>query len=382
MLSKVLGLLLNVGLIKGIHDKCPYYDGQLVRLQNLKKNELNGKLGTINNERMYKDRAKANMDRCGVEIDGNDILLLIEMNNLSKVPTIFIESEQYGPQNQPKLHKFITEHPQELFGIADSSERVKHWIEFNILPSNAFGYEEPNALAVSTMSSFPQGSMMDKNVHELFMCSSEIVKPVFEDEEQYEELKRLFDLHYTLNQAKGFGHFNNIEDPSKAQVKEYLAFFENLIPDYSAKLKEPWKIASQLVMRYISEAKCNEYADAALMNVKQKLINWIMGNDVIPNHTKQKIIQETLNDNFVQNIRDLRISDGKHWNYMQVLRSLFASENIVARYMSILEDDKNAQNMYIVAAQGNIEDIKDLVEFQLSKQKLSKRIVESKCIWK
>ena len=359
-MRKVFGAILaNILMING--DSCDYIDGQLVRLRD-------GTLGTINNNNYYDGM-------CGVSTDDIDHVFPIKMDEIIKVPTIFIEGVNDELVNHEVLHQFIIDHANDKIGLESSYETINGFIELDALPSNAFGYE--NADALTTDISMSDATIMEKNVHELFMCSSKIVESVFEvDTTVYDYRKSWFDYVYAFSEANRKGSMDKFllreDNRRNAQI------IGRLVNNWDQ--LQVNNMVVQLTKIYMTEAECKQYADKILMEIKKELMT-LLKEDILNADGKfDFIIHETLNDDFIENIRNYEKDGDKHEKNMITLRDLLSSKNIVDKFADELKEGNDAPNIYIIIGEEHVDTLKYFIQQRLVIQKVdtaSKRVVLS-----
>ena len=324
-------------------DGCIYYDGQRIRLKDLKKDGLNGKYGVISNQN------NKNQERCGVLIDGTTNPVAIKWENLDKIPTIFIHGERYNLVSKKQLYHFIQHHSQDKIGLPHGNNMIQAFINYGIITSHVFAFGDDQ---VQQTTQWYEDDTEAKSLWEQSVTRS----IVFSDEILFDELQESVGINLQEWRDFKIKHFClslfhvMIGDSAKNMGQN----MEEMCEQFFSKVEEIHRrmgcqTETQSLEKYfeISELTQNEIIDTWLEIVKKYLVNEMKNDEFIDiNETYGNIVQETLNEyvNIIKKYNDSKEGFQKQMRNLVILHSIMTSKKIVKEY---LENYDQGSNVYV-----------------------------------
>ena len=369
-------------------DGCKYYNGQRVRLKDLKKDELNGKYGIINNKN------NKNEERCGVLIDGTHEAVGIKIVNLDKIPTIFINGESHDFVIQKKLHDFITNHPQDMIGLEHGNKGIKSFKKHGLCKQNAFGFEDDMA----KHHIFADHDKRLETAENSLWKQSIVDSMVFSDDEMFKKLETLTNLdlqewrYFRMNMNSGYYVGALIGYSANADALEYIKDRNDLLKyiayqdDFNPKMdKIQREMGNQFesVEQYLdvkaglTKEKWNQVIDIWLKLTKKYLVDKLETEYLFKPFIESKyswIYKETLDDyaNIFKHHQSEAVAD-KHLHHMAIIRDIMSSQKIIRQYV---ENYKKGSNVYVFIGNGHVKILQFLIKQNLLKLKQEKEFNE------
>ena len=347
-------------------DGCKYYDGQRVRLKDLKKDELNGKYGIINNQN------NKNEARCGVLIDGETEPKAIKFENLDKIPTIFIHGEIHDLANDKQLYHFITQHKHDKIGLEYGINSVKEYRKYGLI-TNVFGFDDTHAKHRITWYDADTEAKSEWK-------ESMIQSILFSDDELFNELQERVNMdlqewrdfnfkYYCLGFFHSmFGHYNQFMSTNTKELqqfkelqKEVLLKLERIQRDMG--YEDERESIEKFQKSGLKQEKWDQIVHTWLEIVKKYLINK-MKNDAFVDFNKYGFIfTETLHE-YVNIFKTYYHSKGQEqMRNMAIVRDVIASKEIVKEYAV---NYNKGSNVYVFIGNAHVKELKCIIEQRLS----------------
>ena len=358
-----------------LSDGCIYYDGQRVRLKGLKKDELNGKYGIINNKN------NNNKERCGVLIDGEkESNMAIKFENLVKIQTILIHGEQHDLVDPKELYDFITKNLQDRIGL-ESGNIIEEGRVYGLYTKNVFGFDDERAKLFIENGDDIELEMDDK----LEWMKQMIASMLFSDDKMFRELERKskMDLqewrdmrkqfHYILEFRRKFGdNAENMNHHHKISEAEGILRYLKLKQDFFLKVKHLKDHDTPSIIKYLNgnagltKSKMSQLINIWLELIKDYLVDKMKSDKFVDQKKYNFIYKETLNGNFVNMFNKYHHPGSFYWLQMQhltIIRDIMASQKIVEEYIKYYNE---GSNVYIFIGDGHVKRLEFMIRKRLS----------------
>ena len=348
--------LINIALFHGING-CPFYDNQRIRIKS------DNQLGIIMNKN-NDDKLK-----CGVQI--NDAIFNIDINELIKVPTIFIEGEIHF-MYEKSVYKLIEQNPTDKIGLENPGEYINELIDSKFYPSNVFGFENPYIHTVyRLMFSSNSNSVMDAIID----CTQEMFQSIL-DVILDDDIKRILiegrksgrlgtqllsqlAAGMNIDQSDFLSHGDNQEiwdnikmittGTTEFDINKWKTYFN--VPKYFGELTEKYAGIWDIIKKIMLDKMVPEMVD-------------VLNSDELNKNEKfNYIITELFNgdlENKYANIDGEITPTGMN---LITLRDVISSKNIVDQFK--LDEGPDAQNIFIIIGYSHIMELKDIIQERL-----------------
>ena len=353
---------------------CPYLDGQMVRIAS---NDL---LGNIMNNKESKDERKCYVD---VTKDSQPKTLVVKVDDLVKVPTIFIESKNHLKANHHELHQFMEKHSHEKIGLELPPDKVKQFIDLKVLPPNVFGIEssDANILSVTTAHAgtfkVNMVGVLDSDENQFKrLCDIALNEDIREHMRQIRENVKLYEA---MILADMFHTQDHVLSDSEVKAKWDKLRIDVGDMAHKLRIRQVQPLDYAYVYANIEIETWRYLNNLVLMDVKKKLQK-ALREDVFNKDGKFNFINtDMLNNDFIEKIYEndddvsktlLMDADTANfdnfWFSVTILNDLLSATNIINEYMDNILHKSDVVNLYIFVGSAHAQVLQDIIQHKLA----------------